>query len=127
VETRSQIASRRTHISLASPVLANEEGNEGMYEDERTFRKSLFEMFEMVKVLYEETDLRFLGESSKPPKGNGGNGDKPPKGNGGDGDKPPPSSPSSPSYSFTSTPSKTPPHSSKGHGKTPLLNIDKKL
>ena len=43
-------------------------------------------MTEMVKFLYEERNTRLQGESSKPPRGDGGYGDKPPKGNG---DKPP--------------------------------------
>lgn len=39
VEPRSQIISRRTHISQASPIKAHEEGHEGMSEDEIKFRK----------------------------------------------------------------------------------------
>lgn len=70
-----------------------------MFEDEKTFRKAFFEMYEMVKVLYEEGNSRLYGEISKPPKGYGGKGDKPPKGNGQNGEKPPPS----PSYPFTNT------------------------
>lgn len=38
MEPRSQIVSGRTHISQASPVMAHEEGHEGMYEDEITFK-----------------------------------------------------------------------------------------
>jgi len=49
VEPMSQIVSRRTHISQASPVMAHEEHPEGMSEDERTFRKPFFEMSEIKK------------------------------------------------------------------------------
>jgi len=95
VEPRSQIVSRRANISQASVVMTDKEGPKGMFEDERTCRNSFFEMYEMVKVLYEERNSRLQGESSKPPKGDEGNEDKSPKGNGGNGDKPPPSPPSS--------------------------------
>ena len=95
VEPRSQIVSRRALTPQDSLVMAHEEGPEGMSEDERTFRKSFFEMSKMVKVLYEERNSRFQGESSKPQKLDGGKGDKFPKGNGGNGDKPPASPPSS--------------------------------
>ena len=61
MEPRSQIFSRKTHISQASPVMAHEEGLEGMSEDERNFRKNLFEMSEMVKALYEERNSRLRG------------------------------------------------------------------
>ena len=85
----------------------------------------------MVKALYEERNSRLQVQRSKPPKGNGGNGEKPSKGNGGDGSKPTPSPPSSSSssfsYSFTSIPSQTPTYSPKGHRKTPLLNLDIKF
>jgi len=106
-----------------------------MFEDERTFRKLFFEMSKMVKVLYEERNASFYGESSKPPKGDGGKADMPQKGNGGNGDKPtpsPPSSSSSSSSSYSSTYStlsqkQTPPNSPKGHGKTRLLKLDTKF
>jgi hypothetical protein len=45
----------------------------------------------MVKVLFEERNARFQGESSNPPKGYEDSGDKNTKGNGGNGDTPPPS------------------------------------
>ena len=52
--------------------MAHEEGLEGMSEDERNFRKNFFEMSKMVKVTYQERNSRLQGESSKPPKGDGG-------------------------------------------------------
>ena len=108
--------------------MAHKEGNKEMFEDERTFKKTFFEMFEMVEVLYEEKNARLYGESSKPPNGDGGKGDKPPKWNGGNGNKPPSSPPSS-SSSSTSTLSQeqTPPNSPRGHGKTPFLKLDIKF
>jgi hypothetical protein len=48
----------------------------------------------MVRVLYEERNARLQGESSNPPRGNGGNGDENPEGDGGNGGTPPPSPPS---------------------------------
>ena len=120
----------------ASPVMAHEGETNNMTEVEKDFIKTFFDMNEMVKDIYEERNSRLQGESSNPPKGNGGNGDKPPKWNGGNGDKPPlppplssPSSspPSSLSSSSTSTPSQTPPQYLKGHGKTPFLNLDIKF
>ena len=42
-----------------------------MSEDEKVFRKAFFDMTEMVKVLYEERKNRMVGESSKPPHGEG--------------------------------------------------------
>lgn len=113
MEPRSQIISRRTCIPQASPFMAHEEGPEGDFEGERTFSKTFFEMSEMVKFLYEERNSMLKGDSSKPPKGDGGKGYKPPIGNGGNGDKPPPSPPSSSSYSSTSTLSQIPPYSPK--------------
>lgn len=122
----------------ASPVMAHEGEPDNMSEDEKAFRKELFDMTKMVKVLYEEINTRFQGESSnppkgdKPPRGDGGNGEKPPKWNGGNGEKtpltpllssPPSPPPSSPSSSSTSTPSQAPPHSPKEHGETPLLKL----
>lgn len=125
VEPSSKIVSRRTNTPQGSIVMEHEGGLEEMSEDERNFRKQLFEMSEMVKDLYEERNFRLQEESSKPPRGKG---DKPPKWNGGNGDKPPPSPPSSPSSSTlsytTSSLSKTPPTSLMVHGKTPFLKID---
>lgn len=117
--------------------MSHQEGPDNMPDDEKAFRKSFFVVTKMVKVLYEERNTRLQGESSKPPKGEGssggkgGNEEKPSKGNG---DKPPltssfsspPSSPPS-SSSSTTTLSQTPPHTPKGHGKTPLLKLDIKF
>jgi len=111
--------------------MAHEEGLEGMSKDEITFRKDFFEMSEMVKFLYEERNLRLQGESSKPPKGDGGKEYKPPEGNCWNGDKPPPSPPSSSSSSPYSSTSSTLPHRLPnylmGNGKTPLLKLDIKF
>jgi hypothetical protein len=81
----------------------------------------------MVKVLFEERNARFQGESSNPPRGNEDSGDKTPKGNGGNGDTAPPSPPSF----ISSTISQPPPNSPKEHGKippqTPFLKLDIKF
>lgn len=83
-----------------------------MSEDERDFRKSFNDMYEMVKVLYNEKTTRFQGEISNHPKGNGSDGRKPPP-------PPPPSPPSSPPSS--------PPPSPKGHAKSHFLKLDVKF
>ena len=78
---------------------------------------------EMVKVLYEERNLRMEGESSRPPRGE----DSPGGGGNGNGDKPPSTPPSSTSYSSSSTTTTlthTHQNTSKGIGKTPLLKLD---
>lgn len=101
-----------------------------MTKDEKTFRKDLFDMIEMVKVLYEERNSKLEGEISKPPKGEGSL-----AGGNGNGDKPPPSPPSSSSSSSQSySPSSTNTtlththhHSSKGTGKSPILKLDVKF
>lgn len=49
-----------------------------MSKDERHFIKAFYDMFEMVKVLYNERKTRLQGESYFHPKGNGGDGSKPP-------------------------------------------------
>jgi len=122
IEPNPQVSSRKPHIPQASLVMAHEEGHEGMSEDERTFRKMFFEMYEMVKVIFEEINTGLQGVSSNPPKGNEGNGDKPTPST-----TPFSSPPSSSSYSSTSTPSNNPPRTPKGHGKTPLLKYDVKF
>jgi len=89
----------------------------------------------MVKVLYEERNMRLQGESSKPPNGEGSSGGKggdEEKASKGNDDKPPHSPPQSSSSqsslsSSTTTPSQTPPQSPKGYGKTPLLKLNSKL
>jgi hypothetical protein len=118
VEPSSQLVRRRTIKSPQvsrrySPSMAHEKSHGTLPSEEETFKKALFDMAEMVKVLFDERNERLQGESSNPPKGNGDSGDKNPKGNGGSGDYPPPSSTSS-------TISQPPPNSPKGHGKTPL-------
>ena len=85
-EPNPQIGLRR---SQNPQVMAHEEGKELMSEDERAFRKAFYDMFEMVKVLYNERTTRLQGESSNQRKGNGGNGRKPTP-------PPPPSTPSTP-------------------------------
>jgi hypothetical protein len=99
----------------------DEESHETLTSENETFRKSFYDMTEMVKVLFEEINARLQGESSNPPKGNEYSGDKTPKGNGGNGDTPPP-------YSTSSTISQPPPNYPKEHGKiplqTPLLKLD---
>lgn len=125
-EPNPKIDSRRSPTPKDPPVMAHEEGYELMSEDERSFRKDFYDMFEMVKVLYNERTTRLQGKSSNQQKHNGGDGSKPlflP---------PPPSplpSPSSSSSSPSSPPS-TPKHtplSPKGHAKSPLLKLDVKF
>jgi hypothetical protein len=120
VEPSSQFSRMRTtkspQASRYSPSMGHEESHGTFPSDEETFRKSFYDMAEMVKILFEEINARFQGESSNPPKGNGDNGDKNPNGNGGNGNYPPPSPPSSTSYTI----SQPPPNSPKEHGKTPL-------
>ena len=92
-------------------------------------------MTEMVKVLYEETNTRLQGESSKPPKVEVSLGGVNVKGGNGNGDKPPLSPPSSsPSSSQASSPSSTITtlththhHTSKGTSKSPFLKLDVKF
>ena len=104
--------------------MAHEETHATLTSEDATFRKTFYDMIEMVKVLFEERNERLQGERSNPPKGNGDSGDKNPKGNGGNGDSPP----SSPTYSNSSTISQPPPNSPKENGKnrlqTPLLKLD---
>ena len=80
----------------------------------------------IVKVLYEEWNLRMPGETHRPPRG-----DSYTRGRGhGYGRKPPSTSPYSPSSSSSST-TKTlqsvHPHTTKESGKSPLLKIDVKF
>ena len=72
-------------VPEASVRISLEGGNDNMTEDEKDFRKDLFNMTNMVKVLYEERNTRLQGESSRPPRREGypgggfnGNGDEPP-------------------------------------------------
>ena len=69
----------------ASESMYHEEGNGNMTEDEKDFRKALFDMKNIIKVLYGERNTRLQGEMSRPPRVEGslgaignGNGDKPP-------------------------------------------------
>ena len=81
---------------VETPEIMSHEGEPtNMTEDEKTFINTFFDMKEMVKVLYEERNSRFQGESCKPPKGEGSSG-----GGNGNGDKPPPFPPSSSSSSL---------------------------
>ena len=88
-------------------------------------------MTEMVKVLYEERNVRMQGESLRPPKGEGSLGGR----SHGDGKKPPstppssslPYSPSSSSSSTTKTLPSVHTHTSNGAGKSPLLKLDVKF
>jgi hypothetical protein len=103
--------------------MAHEESHETLPSEEEKFKKSFYDMTDMVKVLFEERNARLQGERSNPPKGNGDSGDKTPKGNGWSGYSPLPSPPSSTS----STISQPPPNSPKEHGKTPFLKLDIKF
>jgi hypothetical protein len=129
LEPSSQLSRRRTtHLPQASrrnsPSMAHEESHEIPISEDETFRKSFYDMIEMVKVLFEEKNARLQGEISNPPIGNEDSGDTNLKGNGGNGDTPP----TSPPYSTSSTISQPPPNSPKEHGKippqNPLFNLD---
>lgn len=73
MEPTSQIVSRIINTPQASIVMEHEEVPKEMFEDEKTFRKELFDMSEMVKVLYEERNSILYGESLKPHGGKGEN------------------------------------------------------
>ena len=115
----------------ASVSMSHEGGNDNMTEEEKAFRKYLFDMIDMVKVLYEERNTRLQCESSKPPRGESflggggnGNGDNPPS------TQPsssPPYSPSSSSSSTATTLTHTHQYTSKGISKQPLLKLDIKF
>ena len=51
--------------------MSQEGGPDNISEYEMNFRKSFFDMTEMVKILYGERNSRLHGESSKPSKGEG--------------------------------------------------------
>ena len=48
-------------VKFESSVSLYHEGEPIMIEDERAFRKAFFNMIEMVKVLYEERNVRMQG------------------------------------------------------------------
>ena len=112
---------------------------EGLSEEE-AFKKSFYDLTNMVRVLYEQRNTRMAGENSKNPHGEGSSGDKKydkkdSKGNGG---KPPPYPPSSSSSSSSSssiasqkssnsTTKTFHTHSQTPKGKTPLLKLDIKF
>ena len=50
-------------VEVESSMSMSHEGQPTMTEDEIEFRKEFFDMTEMVKVLYEERNLRIEGES----------------------------------------------------------------
>ena len=123
-------------VVVETPEIMSHEGEPtNMTEYENTFRKDLFDMTEMVKVLYEERNSILQGESSKPPKGEGSLGGGNGKGGNGNIDKPPPSPPSSPSstsqessHSSTNTTlTHTHHHSAKETSKSPFLKLDVKF
>ena len=58
--------------------MAHEEGHGLMSEDERYFRKALYDMYGMVKALYNERTSRLQGEISNQQKCDGADGKKPP-------------------------------------------------
>ena len=113
-------------VEVESSLSMSHEGEPTMTEDERAFRKEFFDMTKMVKVLYEDRNLRMQGESSRPPRGEG----SPGGGGHGYGKKPPSSPPSSPSLSSSSTTTNLPSvhtHNSEGVGKSPFLKLDVKF
>ena len=54
-------------IVETSEIMSHEGEPKNMTEDEKAFRKVFFDVTDRVKVLYEERNTRFQGESSKPP------------------------------------------------------------
>jgi len=84
-----------SQVAVETSLSMSHEGElTNMIEDEKVFRKALFDMTKMMKFLYEERNTRLQGESSKPPKGEGSS-----RGGNGNGVKHPHSPPSSSSYS----------------------------
>jgi hypothetical protein len=84
IEPISQLSRRRIIQSSQasrrySPSMAHEKSHEIPTSEEETFRKSFYDMTEMVKVLFEERNEMLQGERSNPPRGDEGNGDKNPK------------------------------------------------
>jgi hypothetical protein len=77
----SQLSRRRTIKSpqvsrIFSPSMAHEDNHGTLPSEEENSKKALFDMDEMVKVLFDERNSILQGESSNPPKGNGDSGDK---------------------------------------------------
>lgn len=58
-------------VPEASLSMSYEAGPDNVLEDEKAFGEALFDMTHMVKVLYEERNIRLQGESFKPSKGEG--------------------------------------------------------
>jgi len=116
-------------------IMFREREPEGPSSKHEELKKALFTLTEMVKVLYEERNTRMVGESSKPPHGEGSSEDKKDekkdsKGNGGKSPPSPPSSSSSPSHtssSSTTTTETAHTHLKTPKGKTPLLKLDIKF
>ena len=52
-------------------IVSRERGPEGPSSKDEEFKKYFFTLIEMVNVLYEERNTRMVGESSKPPHGEG--------------------------------------------------------
>lgn len=77
--------------------MSREREDESPSLEEKEFKKYFYTLTEMVKVLYEERSTRMVGESSKPPHGDGSSEEKikEKKDSKGSGEKPPPYSPSS--------------------------------
>jgi len=92
--------------------MSREREHEDPSSNEEEFKISFYTLTKMVKIHYEERNTRMVGDSSKPPHGEGSLEDKKDeekdsKGNGGKTPPSPPSSSSSPfhivSYSTTTT------------------------
>ena len=76
VEPSSQLSRRRVAHSPQgsrrhSPSMAHMGSQEHLSLEEETFRKDLFDIAEMVKVLFDERNARLQGESYNPPKDDG--------------------------------------------------------
>ena len=116
-------------------IMFGEREPEGPSSEEEEFKKDFYTLNDIVKVLYEERNTRMVGESSKPPHGEGSSEDKKDekkdsKGNGGNPPPSPPSSSSSPSHtasSSTMTTATSHTHSKTPKVKNPLLKLDIKF
>lgn len=110
--------------------------------EEEAFKKYLYDLTDMVRVLYEERNTKMDGESSKSPHGEGSSKDKRDEKNdsNGNGGKPPPYPPSffifliifiiliiTNSIIFHSTTKTIHTHSQTPKGKTPLLKLEIKF
>jgi hypothetical protein len=84
LETPKVLPSTEIEVVQAVPIfepeslaiMSGQREPEGPSSEEEEFKKAFYTLTEMVKVLYEERNTRMVGESSKPPHGEGSSEDK---------------------------------------------------